>query len=66
MPDIKVYCLSNRGDLHCPLSTDRRFLELTFNHQVRGEDIVELGIDPDFRCDMERRETCKNCPFRDL
>lgn len=62
---VSCYCLSSKnGNLHCPLSTDKRSLELTFNYQVRGESIVAVEIDPSFVCDDERKPYCKNCPFK--
>ena len=64
MGTIKCYCLSNRGKLHCPLTTVRRDLENTFNYQVRGEDIVVVEIDDAFVCTDERNRRCENCPFK--
>ena len=64
MTTIVCYCLSDRGRLHCPLTTDRSDLERTFNHQVRGEDIVRVEIDPAFVCHEARTPHCKNCPFK--
>lgn len=62
---IKCYCLEGKaGNLHCPLSTSKRDLELTFNYQVRGESIREVEIDADFVCNDARRSYCKNCPFK--
>ena len=63
--NIKCYCLSNRGNLHCPLTTDRHDLEVTFNYQVHGEAIAEVEIDTAFKCDEKRTKNCKNCPFKD-
>jgi hypothetical protein len=48
----------------CPLTTDRRDLERTFNYQVRGEEIIEVDIDNAFVCKEERTDRCKNCPFK--
>ena len=62
---IKCYCLEGRnGNLHCPLSTDVRSLELTFNVSVRGEGIREVEIDKAFVCKDERKSYCNNCPFK--
>ena len=61
---IRCYCLSNGGRLHCPLSTDRRTLELTFNYQVRQENIVWVDIDKNFVCTDERKSSCEKCPFK--
>ena len=61
---VSCYCLRNeKGNLHCPLSTDKQFLERTFNVFVRGEEIVRVDIDKAFRCDEKRSPSCKNCPF---
>ena len=61
---IKCFCLSNKGKMHCPLTTDRKDLERTFNVQVRGEEIIEVEIDKYFVCKDERKDYCKNCPFK--
>lgn len=64
MGTIKCYCLKSRKNgLHCPLTTEVRDLELTFNYQVRQEEIVEVEIDDSFVCKDERTKMCKNCPF---
>lgn len=64
MGTIKCYCLSNRGKMHCPLTTEREDLERTFNYQVRGEEILSVEIDDAFVCEEERKDRCKNCPFK--
>lgn len=48
----------------CPLTTDRRELEHTFNYEVRGDEIVEVEIDDTFVCDEKRTDRCKSCPFK--
>ena len=50
--------------MHCPLTTERRDLEQTFNYQVRGEEILQVEIDKKFVCKDERKDYCKNCPFK--
>lgn len=61
---VKCFCLRSRtGKMHCPLTTDKSDLERTFNYQVRGEEIIEVGIDKAFVCKDERKAHCKNCPF---
>ena len=64
MSTIRCYCLSDKGKMHCPLSTDRSSLECTFNHQVRGEEILEVEIDDAFVCEKKRDKMCENCPFK--
>lgn len=64
MANIKCFCLSNKGNMHCPLTTERADLEHTFNYQVRDEEIIEVEIDPAFKCGEERKDYCKNCPFK--
>ena len=64
MGTIKCLCLSNKGKLHCPLTTERKDLEHTFNYQVRDEQIVEVEIDDSFVCKDERTKMCENCPFK--
>lgn len=63
---IKCYCLKVRqtGNMICPLTTDIRDLKTTFNYQVRGDEIIEVGIDKSFVCTDERKPHCKNCPFK--
>ena len=61
---VNCYCLSNNGHLHCPLSDDAHYLESFFNVQVRGEQVVPVGIDKSFVCKEERKHTCKHCPFK--
>ena len=61
---IKCFCLSDKGKMHCPLTTDRTDLERTFNYNVRGEEILEVEIDKAFVCKEERKDYCKNCPFK--
>lgn len=61
---IWCYCLNDRGNRHCPLTTDKADLERTFNYQVRNESIEKIGIDPAFKCTDERKDYCKNCPFK--
>lgn len=62
---VKCYCLQTRqGNMHCPLTTERRDLERTFNYQVCGEQIVEVEVDEDFVCEEVRTERCDNCPFK--
>lgn len=61
---IKCYCLSNKGNMHCPLTTEREDLERTFNYQVRGEDILSVEIDKSFVCKEERKGYCEHCPFK--
>ena len=50
--------------MHCPLTTEREGLERTFNYQVRGEEIIEVEIDDTFVCKEERKDYCKDCPFK--
>ena len=50
--------------MHCPLTTERRDLERTFNYQVRGEQIVEVEVDEEFVCEEVRKKRCDNCPFK--
>lgn len=65
MKDVKCYCLQTReGYMHCPLTTERKDLERTFNYQVRGEEIIEVTIDSSFVCSEERKPDCINCPFK--
>jgi len=65
MSTTKCFCLRTRsGMMICPLTTDRRDLERTFNYQVRGEEIIEVDIDNAFVCKEERTDRCKNCPFK--
>ena len=64
MGTINCYCLSDKGRIHCPLTTEREDLKRTFNYQVRGEEILEVGIDDTFVCNDERKDYCKNCPFK--
>lgn len=63
MGTIKCYCLSNRGNLHCPLTTEPADLEKTFNYRVLDEDIVSVEIDDAFVCTNERNHSCAKCPF---
>ena len=61
---IKCYCLRTKeGKLHCPLATNAKELEHTFNHFVRGDDIVQVDIDENFVCQEERQVMCGDCPF---
>lgn len=62
---ITCYCLCNNGRMHCPLTTDPFELENTFNHRVRGEDVIWVKIDKDFVCTDKRTDSCKNCPFNE-
>lgn len=64
MSTTKCYCLSFRGNLHCPLTTDKSELERMFNYQVRGEAIQEVEVDNEFVCTNERKSYCKSCPFK--
>lgn len=64
MATIKCYCLSNKGNLHCPLTTEPDDLRHTFNFFVHDEMIVEVEVDDAFKCDEERKPSCKNCPFK--
>lgn len=43
---------------------EREDLERTFNYKVRGEEITEVEIDDAFVCEEERKDHCKNCPFK--
>lgn len=62
---VKCYCLKTRkGDLICPLTTEREDLSRTFNHQVLGHEIVKVEIDKGFVCKEERKDHCKHCPFK--
>ena len=61
---VKCYCLEGSKGYHCPLTTDRRDLELTWNYKVRGEAICEVEIDPAFVCGEERSTSCVHCPFK--
>ena len=61
----KCFCLRTlQGKMICPLTTDRKDLEQTFNYQVRGDEIIEVEIDNGFVCHEERKNYCKNCPFK--
>lgn len=61
---VKCYCLmSLNGNLHCPLSTDVKYLENTFNTKI-GEIVVNVEINNAFVCYEERKESCKYCPFK--
>ena len=65
MSTKRCYCLRTRnGNMICPLTTERRDLEKTFNYQVRGDEIIEVEVDNDFVCNEERTDRCKNCPFK--
>lgn len=65
MKTIKALCLRTRnGKMICPLTTKREDLEKTFNYQVRGDEIISIEIDSSFVCKEERKEHCKNCPFK--
>ena len=62
---VRCYCLQTReGKMHCPLTTDEKDLENTFNYRVRGEKIIWVDIDKYFVCNDERKDYCKNCPFK--
>lgn len=65
MGTVKCYCLKDKKrGLHCPLTTDARDLERTFNFFVRDEEIVQVDIDDSFVCEeMPRRAMCGGCPF---
>lgn len=66
MGTVKCYCLKVRrsGNLICPLTTERKDLEHTFNHVVQGDEIMEVEIDDRFVCKEERKPSCENCPFK--
>lgn len=66
MKYVKCYCLRKRKEksMYCPLTTDVEDLKKTFNYQVRGDEIVEVEIEETFVCYAERKEMCKNCPFK--
>lgn len=61
---VKCFCLVGQNGMHCPLSTDKKDLERTFNYQVRGENIIEIEIQDNFVCKEERKDMCKYCPFK--
>ena len=61
---VRCYCLSRNGKMHCPLTTERKDLEQTFNYRVQGEEIIWVDIDKKFVCPEERKPHCKNCPFK--
>ena len=62
---VKCYCLRDKErGVHCPLTTDARKLEHTFNYFVRGEEIVQVDIDDSFVCEAERKAMCDRCPFK--
>lgn len=61
---IRCYCLSKNGNMHCPLTKDKKDLEQTFNYKVMGEEIMWVDIDKKFVCHEERKPSCKNCPFK--
>ena len=61
---ISCYCLSNHGKMHCPLTTERKDLENTFNYRLHDEEILEVEIDKSFVCEDKRTSSCKNCPFK--
>lgn len=62
---VKCFCLqTRRGNLICPLTTNREDLEKTLNYKVLGDAIVEVDINKDFVCPQKRTEHCKNCPFK--
>lgn len=66
MGTVKCYCLKvhRSGNLICPLTTERKDLEHTFNYVVHGDEIMEVEIDDRFVCKEERKPSCKNCPFK--
>ena len=62
---VRCYCLrDHNGNMHCPLTTDERDLMHTFNYFVRDEEIIWVDIDKSFVCKEERKDSCKNCPFK--
>lgn len=62
---VKCYCLVGKNNLpHCPLATNPKELETTFNHFVRGEEIIQVDIDDRFVCEEERKAMCESCPFK--
>lgn len=61
---VKCYCIMEfNGNLHCPLSTDVKYLENTFNTLIGGV-VVNVEINKAFVCQEERKESCKYCPFK--
>ena len=62
---IRCYCLMTAGGkMHCPLTTEKKTLENTFNFRVRGEQIIWVDIDENFVCKENRKDYCKDCPFK--
>ena len=62
---IRCYCIkTTKGNIICPLTTERKDLENTFNYRVRGDEIIWVDIDKSFVCKEERKAHCKNCPFK--
>ena len=59
---VRCWCYSKNGEPHCPLTTDEQDLKRYFNYFL--EDIVWVDIDKSFVCHEERKEHCKNCPFK--
>ena len=59
---VRCWCYSKNGEPHCPLTTDEQDLKRYFNYFL--EDIIWVDIDKSFVCHEERKEHCKNCPFK--
>lgn len=61
---VKCYCImAFNGNLHCPLSTDVKYLEDTIYTKIGGI-VVNVEINKAFVCQEERNESCKYCPFK--
>ena len=58
---MERFILSNNGKLHCPVFETRKEAEMTFNFQVRMEEIKILDLPDDFVCEEEKCKSCKTC-----